>query len=123
MKDSEAQATGDEDGPQWSSWDTRKAVSVLKTSTDPELRKRILRKLHVKMWHATPNQMKQILMTASTNPSLMEAYKVICDTCRVCRPWVRPGARPLAAARLAAEFNQHVEVDLFFFGRSTQSST
>ena len=51
--------------------------------------------------------------------SLLKEYQIVCDTCRVCRPWTRPGARPLATTRLAAEFNQHVEVDLLFGKKHT----
>ena len=59
--DSSTQATPTEEGPEWSSYDTKKALRILPSESCPEARKRILRKLHCRFWHATASEIMPLL--------------------------------------------------------------
>ena len=45
-KTTSTQATPESEGPDWASYDTKRALRILSQESDPEARKRILRKLH-----------------------------------------------------------------------------
>ena len=42
--------------------------------------------------------------------------KDICDTCRVCRLWTRPGPKSMTVSRLSTAFNEMVQWDILFIG-------
>ena len=63
MADSSTQGTSPEDAPSWSTFDIGRAMTALRSGT-PDIQRRILRRLHVRWWHAAPTKMFGILKQA-----------------------------------------------------------
>ena len=78
-------------------------------------RRRILRKLHLRWWHATAEQMKHVLSCACQPKEVLSLVDEIVDTCQVCRTWAKPLPKSIATASVATTFNDQVEADLLFF--------
>ena len=87
VRDAEAQI---DIGPDWTQWDLGKAVKGLRSAT-PGMRQRKIRRMHVRLWHA-PAQRLRDLMAAARLPN--EVHAVV-DTCAVCREWQRQGSKPI----------------------------
>ena len=117
-RESSSQATPDSEGPDWASYDTKRALRILSKESDPEARKRILRKLHCKFWHATVEQLKPLLSAGGGPPSLIDEYREVVGTCKICRSWTRPEHRATTSTRLCSAFNELIEVDLFVIGKT-----
>ena len=110
-------STGPDDGQvDWDNFDLSTYLRVLRTGTDP-VKRRTLRKLHLRWWHASLSSMRRLLSNAGVPESSLELLPAIIDTCRVCRMWARPGPRNIASATLHMKFNDAVQFDLFFHGR------
>ena len=90
MVDSSTQGTSPEDAPSWSTFDIGRAMTALRSGT-PDIQRRILRRLHVRWWHATPTKMIGILKQAGIRGPVLELCKDVCNTC----PYVKTGS-PLA---------------------------
>ena len=78
-------------------------------------RRRIIRKLHLRWWHITADQMKHVFRCASQPKEILDMVDDIVDTCPVCRTWARPLPKSIATASVATKFNDQVEADLLFF--------
>ena len=118
LRDSGTQATPLEDGPAWSSFDTKRALRILSAETDRDARMRVLRKLHVRFWHATPEALFLLLKAVGCHAELLKEYRGVVDTCKICRPWVRPGPRAITSTRICENFNEQIEVDLIFWEKA-----
>ena len=105
-------------GPQadWSRYDVSSSLRVLRTGTDAACR-RILRRLHLRWWHAGKGAMDRILRAAGIRSEVLAMIPDIVETCRVCRDWVRPEPRSQPTTTLPDAFNQRVEIDLLFHAR------
>ena len=86
MRDSSAQSSPEIEGPDWSSFDTKRALRVLSSEADPETRKINLSWLHVECWHATPEQLVPRLKAGECSPDLLKEYREIAETCN----WLSP---------------------------------
>ena len=79
-------------------------------------RRRVLRKLHVRWWHAPAATMKRLLAQAGVPKESVDAIiDEIVDTCGVCRTWARPLPDSVASTSVAEKFNEMVETDIVFY--------
>ena len=101
----------------WSSWDLGKALRQLGGTNNSHI-VRTLRQLHLRWWHAPAARMLALLTSAGLPQTVLSLVKSVCDTCRVCRLWHRPGDKAVATLRLSQEFNQAVQCDLLFWGQA-----
>ena len=114
----EAEVQADTEGLQgadWSSWDLSKTLRLLKDNKDEEVTKRMLRKLHTRMYHAGADRMWNLLRPGGCAPKIKELLKIVVDTCKICRMWTRPTPDNVVAGRLSTTFNEVVEFDLLFW--------
>eukprot|EP00959_Pyramimonas_sp_CCMP1952_P165501 3459672-Pyramimonas_sp.AAC.1 len=61
--------------------------------------RRTLRKLHIRMRHASALRLKEMLTAAGAPQEAIDLIQIVCDTCPACRAWHRPGKRPIATSR------------------------
>ena len=59
--------------------------------------------------------MKSLLKSAGCPQETLDEIQAVCDTCRICRMWIRPGPKNAASVRLSTAFNQSILLDLLFF--------
>ncbi|CAE7353799.1 RE1 [Symbiodinium sp. CCMP2592] len=108
------QGSGQETPSDWSRYDVSRSLRVLRVGSDNAVRLE-LRKLHLRLWHASRQSMTQILRAAGVSNRVIEMIPDIINTCRECRKWARPGPNTQHALTASLRFNQHVEVDLLFY--------
>ena len=101
-------ATQADTGPEWTQWDMGRALQALR-SANPGVVQRTLRKLHVRLWHAPAQRLRDLLSAAGLPNSVVNAAQDVLDTCRSCREWERRGRKPVASL-----FNEGVQIDLLF---------
>ena len=89
-------------------------MTSLRSGT-PEMQRRLLRRLHVRWWHASTTKMQHLLRQAGIRGPVIDLVKDICNTCRICRDWTPPGPKPMAKTRISNAFNQVVQADLLFW--------
>ena len=89
---------------------------MLRAGTDP-VKRRTLRRLHIRWWHASLSAMRRLLAAAGVPDSTLNLLPAIIDTCRVCRMWQRPGPRNMTSVTLHTKFNDAVQIDLLFHGK------
>ena len=82
----EGPAQGDVD---WSRFDIGRVVRSLSAAT-AENRNKILRKLHIRWWHAPTATMQRLLKHAGVDKEVIDDVPRIIDTCPHCRAWARP---------------------------------
>ena len=75
---------------------------------------RELRKLHLRWWHATKEEMTRVLRAANIDQETLDLIPTIVNNCRECRMWQRPANQTIPTLRLSTRFNQHVECDILF---------
>ena len=94
--------------------DWRKSIKEL---CDPnvEVVKRRLRRIHLRWYHASTEQMVRLLQMIGCPETAIELVPDIVGTCRVCRTWARKAPDTKLAVRLSIKFNQCVQVDLLFY--------
>ena len=100
----------------WSSFDIGKVVRLFRTNRESAIRLS-LRKLHVRWWHASKHTMHKFLERVGVSDKVLRLIPEICDTCRVCREWTKPGPSSVCSTEFADTFNQQVECDLLFVGK------
>ena len=98
---------------EWSSYDLKRALRLLH-STDTNVVKRTLRRLHIRFWHAAASKLVEILRLAGAPRSALQLVKDIVDTCRICRLWQRPPPKSMTTVRMAKDFNHIVQWDILF---------
>ena len=100
----------------WTNFDVNRTMKALRTSGDVETLK-LCKKLHVRWWHATYAQMKNIFQLADLPSRVMDHCQTVVDTCKVCREWARPLSEAVASIEVTTRFNHQVELDLLFHGK------
>ncbi|MAD34454.1 MAG: hypothetical protein CMJ88_11970, partial [Planctomycetes bacterium] len=103
-----------DDPTDWTNFDIGGVLRALNLSTDAA-RRRILRKLHLRWWHASKKSMKRLLEQAGCGKEILLLIDPIVDTCKSCRAWSRPHPKNAASVHVAGEFNEQVEGDIFFY--------
>ena len=99
--------------PEWTSWDLGAALRSLR-SDNQALQNRALRRLHIRLFHATSAQMISVLKAAGVSSSVLQLVAPIVETCKICRAWQRPGHRSITTTRMSEKFNEIVQCDLVF---------
>ena len=86
----EEQGTGTEANHDWTAFDIGNVVRALRTDNEPLLR-RVLRKLHLRWWHASEAVMQRFLHRAGVPEKVLRLIPAVTRTCAVCREWAQPG--------------------------------
>ena len=89
LADSSTQGTSPDDAHSWSTFDIGRAMTALRSGT-PDIQRRILRRLHVRWWHATPTKMIGILKQAGIRDQYLNSVK----TCVILVASVKTGSFP-----------------------------
>ena len=97
---------------EWTKFDLQHALRDLHFGS-PAQRRRLLRKLHLRWWHAGTTTMLKILRAAGSPKEVLELIPSIVDTCRICRTWAKP-TNSIASGRLVTSFNHEVEADIVY---------
>ena len=58
--------------------------------------------------------MTKFLERVGVSQSVLDLIREVCDTCKVCRMWVKPGPSNVCNVDMADKFNVQVEYDLLF---------
>lgn len=101
------------DPSDWTSFDISASLRGLRLSNEAGQR-RIIRKLHLRWWHASSHRMIQLLKSAGLPQSILDIVPEVVDTCRICRLWQKPSSDNIAVNRVVTGFNLEVEGDLIF---------
>jgi len=107
------QSVGGGNTTDWTNYDVARSLKAIRLGTDAQQRL-VLRKLHLRWWHASASAMHKLLERAGCPPGALDKIKTICDTCAACRTWARPQPESVASLEIADKFNQQVEYDLVF---------
>ena len=105
----------DPSGSDWTKFSIDKSLRLLKTNTNNEVRKKELRKLHLRWFHAPRAPMERALRAAGLDEDVISWIPEIIDTCRACRAWSSPGDATQAAVDLATKQNELLEADIMFY--------
>ena len=97
----------------WTEFDIGRVIRIFRTNREAAIRLS-LRKLHVRWWHASKHTMRRFLERAGVADKVLDLIPEICDTCRVCREWAKPGPSNACSVDMTDKFNQQVECDLMF---------
>eukprot|EP00959_Pyramimonas_sp_CCMP1952_P348832 7308548-Pyramimonas_sp.AAC.1 len=57
----------------------------------------------------------RLLSDIGLDSDRLNLIKGVCDTCRECRAWDKPGHTVMPSTALPGEFNEEVECDLMFY--------
>ena len=76
---------------------------------------RKLRKLHLRWWHATKEEMARALRAALVSQDILDLIPTVVNNCRECRKWQPPAHQTIPTLPLSTRFNQHVECDILFY--------
>ena len=107
------QASGPPNPSDWVSFDVGNTLRAIRTANLVQ-RKRLLRKLHLRWWHANLKSMSTALQRAGLPPEVIALLPDIIDTCAVCRKWMQPLPNSVASVNLPDKFNEQVECDIVF---------
>ncbi len=110
----EDKGVGPETPADWTSFDIGTSLRAIRVA-DKMGRGKILRKLHLRWWHATREQMRRLLWQAGLPKDILDMIPAIVDTCRVCRAWAKPQPDSQANVNLADGFNVQVEIDIMYY--------
>ena len=102
------------EGADWNDWSISRAMRLLR-SPNQSIVMRTIRKLHVRLWHASSARLEDLLTMAGAPQAAIDKIKQIVDTCPVCRPWTHVGNRPVATLKLVTCFNDELQMDLLFW--------
>ena len=97
----------------WSNFDIGRVVRLFRTG-GVGAHRLTLRKLHVRWWHASAQVMRRFLERVGVPDEILNLIPEICDTCRVCRMWAKPGPDNVCSVDIPDTFNKQVECDLLF---------
>jgi hypothetical protein len=109
-KDVEAQI---DIGPDWTQWDLGRALKGLRSAV-PGMRQRTIRRMHVRLWHAPAQRLRDLMSAAGLPKEILDDVQAVVDTCSVCREWQRNGNKPMASLSFTSAFNEGVQFDLLF---------
>ena len=97
----------------WTNFDVARALRALRLGDDTQQRL-VIRKLHLRWWHASAAAMERLLERAGCPKAALDKIKPICDTCAACRAWAKPRPDSIATIEVVDKFNQKVEYDIVF---------
>ena len=106
----------------WTTFDVKSILRQLRVAFEGDAR-RLLRKLHLRWWHASAGSLDRILRLAGVPNATLKLIPSIVDTCRVCRTWTRPAPETVVSHRMIVGFNVEVECDLMFYRRGAAMHT
>ena len=75
---------------------------------------RELRRIHLRLHHASKQQMANFLKAAGVPRPVLCKIGQIVDTCDVCRKLQAPGNKTVATARVVSRFNDMIQHDIMF---------
>eukprot|EP00971_Amphidinium_carterae_P136086 2696642-Amphidinium_carterae.1 len=81
---------------------------------NPVIQMKALRRLHVRMYHAPAQRMRELLRLAGAPKGLLARCEEIVDTCSVCREWMKRPHHAVHSAHVVEEFNHTLQIDLMF---------
>lgn len=115
-----AQPLGEDQVPEWSSWDLGVQLRALRSTqadgqVDLPRALRALKRLHMRWWHASATKMRQLLSHAGVQESILRLLPGLIDSCKICRLWRRPGNRAVTTSRITNRFNELVQADILFW--------
>ena len=111
-------AVGEAPQPDWTHFDIGNSVRALRTNNEAVIR-RVLRKLHVRWWHASAQTLTRMLHRAGVPQKALDLVPSIVHSCTVCREWSRPGPTSASNSAIPDRFNEQVECDLIFISGHT----
>ena len=82
---------------------------------DEAAAKRLLLGLHERMWHSPIMDFRNILIRCGMPPEVIRLAADAISSCTVCRKFVRATRRPKVRTGLAGNFNEVIQVDIFYF--------
>ena len=97
----------------WVSFDVGNTLRALRTN-GPTVQRKLIRKLHLRWWHASAQSMIRLLERAGVPKQVLEIIPDIVDTCAVCRTWSQPLPQSVASVNIPDKFNDQVECDIVF---------
>ena len=98
----------------WTNFDIGRVLRGLRTAAAAG-RRRILRKLHLRWWHASAAAMSKLLSRAGIPQHILDELHNVVDTCATCRTWAKPQNEAVPSVALPTAFNAQVEADLMFY--------
>lgn len=99
---------------QWSTFDMGHCLRDLRSDQKPR-QIAAIRRLHMRWWHCGAQRMERLLAAAGISPAVRQLIQPIVDSCKVCRLWKRPSARPETTSRLSNNFNENVQMDIMYW--------
>ena len=106
--------TGPASPDDWTHFDVGNVMRALQANSEAA-RRRIIRKLHLRWWHASAAAMKRIFQQAGQPKEVSDLVDDIVETCNVCRTWSKPQPNSIATLSVSTKFNEQVEADLLFY--------
>ena len=103
-----------QNSPDWTTFDIRKCLQVL-CSGPNHARKRKLRKLLLRWWHASVHRLNSTLSAAGVPTEVLSMIGDIVATCRQCREGAKPASDTKATFDVPQAINETVECDIMFF--------
>ncbi|CAK0816868.1 unnamed protein product, partial [Prorocentrum cordatum] len=100
----------------WSSWDLGSARRALFGNNEPVSR-RVLRRLHLRWFHANKKAMKRMLTAGGVPPKVLQLVGDVAGTCRVCRLRMKNGTKATTTVELSIQFNDEVQFNVLFHER------
>lgn len=91
-----------------------KKLPALATA-DEKAAKRLLLGLHERMWHCPIMDFRSILIRCGMPPEVLRLAAEAVSSCAICRKFVRATRRPQVKTNLATNFNETIQVDIFYF--------
>ena len=71
--------------------------------------------LHVRWFHATPEEMKRTLKAANVPARAVGEVSDLLSQCSICRDWRKPGPNAITSVRITTKFNEEVQFDFLFY--------
>ncbi|CAK0873269.1 unnamed protein product [Prorocentrum cordatum] len=100
-------------GADWTQWDMGRAIQGLRSAV-PGMVQRPLRRMHIRLWHAPAERLRDLLSAAGLPREVINMVQDVVDTCTVCREWQRRGEKPVTSLTFTTTFNEGIQFDLLF---------
>ena len=107
-------ASGPDRSADWSRFNVQASLRALRSGAE-HVQKRILRKLHLRWWHASEGTMRKVLAAAGVPEQTLKLIRDITANCRQCRIWTTPSPDTKASHDVTTKVNETVEFDLMFY--------
>lgn len=98
----------------WRTQDVPKILKILYDANEQVVKEALMR-LHVRWFHASTEQLTQILRAAGSPAKALALIPSIVRACQICRRWTRPGNKTVLSAHLPTSFHEEVQFDLLFY--------